>query len=151
MDKTLDQIAVGIVNILLVEDNAGDVILMVQALKQTATPYRLDVVNDGEEAMKYLRKQGKYGNDPRPNLILLDWRLPTKGGRECLAEIKGDKELRTIPVIVLSVSTERQDIVDSYNLGANCFITKPFGWANFVNTVKAAEHFWLEVATLPKT
>jgi CheY-like chemotaxis protein len=109
----------------------------------------LHVVGDGMEAMAFLRRQGKYGSAPRPGLILLDLNLPRKNGREVLAEVKADKELRRIPVVILTTSKEEEDILKSYNLHANCYITKPIGLTQFIKVVQSIEDFWLTVVKLP--
>jgi len=137
------------IEILLVEDNPGDVRLTKEALREGKILNNLNVVADGVEALAFLRRTGDYAGVPRPELILLDLNLPKKDGREVLAEIKNDKNLRTIPVVVLTSSSAEQDIVKSYNLHANCYITKPVDLDQFITVVKSIEHFWLAVVKLP--
>jgi CheY-like chemotaxis protein len=134
---------------LLVEDNPGDVRLTQEAMKETKVHNTMHVVSDGEEALAFLRKEGKYPKAPRPDLIILDLNLPKKGGREVLAEIKADESLRTIPVVVLTISKAEEDILKSYKLNANCYIAKPIDLDQFVKVVKAIEDFWLSVVKLP--
>lgn len=137
------------VEILLVEDNPGDARLAQEALKEDKIKNALHSVADGVEAMAFLRQEGKYTGAPRPDLILLDLNLPKKDGREVLAEIKSDENLKRIPVVVLTVSQAETDILKSYNLNANCFITKPVSLEEFIKVVQAIEHFWFTVVTLP--
>jgi two-component system response regulator len=137
------------IEILLVEDNPGDVRLTREALKDGKIVNNLHVAEDGVDALAFLRREGKYHNAVRPELILLDLNLPKKDGREVLAEIKADKELKRIPVVVLTSSAAEQDIVKSYNLHANCYVTKPVDLDQFINVVKSIEHFWLTVVKLP--
>lgn len=137
------------IDILLVEDNPGDVRLTQEALKEARVRNDLHVVNDGVEAMAFLRKQGVYKNVPRPDMILLDLNLPKKSGHEVLTEIKSDDNLKRIPVVVLTVSKDEEDIVKSYNLYANCFITKPVDLDQFLTVVKSIEDFWLTIVKLP--
>jgi chemotaxis family two-component system response regulator Rcp1 len=137
------------IEILLVEDNPGDVRLTKEALKEGKVMNVLNTVGDGEEALAYLHRQGAYAQAARPDLILLDLNLPRKSGREVLAEIKEDPELKRIPVVILTVSEAEQDIVKSYNLHANCYITKPVNLEQFVEVVKSIEDFWLTVVMLP--
>jgi chemotaxis family two-component system response regulator Rcp1 len=138
-----------IVEILLVEDNPGDVRLTWEALKTCKIPSNLRTVGDGLEAMAYLRNEGEYRDAPEPDLILLDLNLPRKDGREVLAEIKQDPELRRIPVIVMTTSAAEPDVLKSYELHANCYVTKPPDFAQLVAVVAAIEEFWLTVAKLP--
>ncbi len=137
------------VEILLVEDNPGDVRLTREALREGSFRNNLNVVSDGVEALIFLRHEGIYANSPEPDLILLDLNLPRKGGHEVLAEIKADQALCHIPVVVLSTSSDEADIIDSYALHANCYITKPVGFEQFVDVVKAIEAFWLTIVKLP--
>ena len=137
------------VEILLVEDNPGDVRLTREALKEGKIHVHLSVASDGEQALAFLRRQGPHAAAPRPDLILLDLNLPRKGGREVLAEIKADAPLRRIPVVVLTSSQAEQDILASYDLNANCYITKPVDLDQFLGVVKSIEHFWLQVVKLP--
>lgn len=137
------------IEILLVEDNPGDVRLTREALKDGKIVNNLHVAEDGVDALAFLRREGKYHNAVRPELILLDLNLPKKDGREVLAEIKADKDLMRIPVVILTSSAAEQDIVRSYNLHANCYVTKPVDLDQFINVVKSIEHFWLTVVKLP--
>lgn len=137
------------IDILLVEDNPGDVRLAREALKESKVRNNIFVVEDGVEAMKFLRRQGKYEDKPRPDLILLDLNLPRKSGREVLAEVKSDDNLKRIPVCVLTVSRDEQDIIRAYNLHANCYITKPLDFEQFMNITKSIEEFWLTIVKLP--
>lgn len=137
------------IEILLVEDNPGDVLLTREALKDGKITNKLNVVEDGVEAMSYLRKEGKYESANRPDLILLDLNLPRKDGREVLAEIKNDESLRLIPVVVLTTSEAEKDIVKSYKLNANCYVTKPVELDEFIHVVKSIEDFWLTIVKLP--
>jgi len=137
------------IEILLVEDNPGDVRLTEEALKECKVVNRLNVVPDGVEALAYLRKEGEYASAETPDLMLLDLNLPKKDGREVLAEVKEDPELRMIPVVVLTTSRDEQDILKSYDLHANCYITKPVDFEQFISVVRAIEDFWLSVVKLP--
>ena len=137
------------IEILLVEDNLGDVRLAIEAFKEGKVSNRLSVVEDGVEAMAFLRKEGKYADAPRPDLILLDLNLPRKDGRELLAEIKVDKDLKRIPVVILTISTAEEDILKTYNLNGNCYINKPVDLEKFFAVVKSIETFWLTIVTLP--
>ncbi len=140
---------VRVIDILLVEDNPGDVRLAQEALKESKVRNRLFVVADGVEAMAFLRQQGIYADKPRPDLILLDLNLPRKSGREVLAEIKNDENLKRIPVVILTVSKAEEDIVKCYNYHANCYITKPLDFNQFMEVTKAIEEFWLTIVKLP--
>ena len=137
------------VEILLVEDNPGDVRLTIEALKEGKVRNNLHVARDGMEALEFLRRQGKHKDAVKPDLILLDLNLPRRDGREVLAEIKNDPELKTIPVVVLTTSSAEADILKSYKLHANCYITKPVDLEQFVNVVKSIDDFWLTVVRLP--
>ena len=137
------------VEILLVEDNLGDVRLTRETLKDSKLLNHISVVNDGEEAMALLRREGKYAGATRPDLILLDLNLPKKDGREVLREIKTDEQLRRIPVVVLTTSSAEQDILKTYDLHANCYITKPVNLDQFTSVVKAIEEFWFTIVRLP--
>ncbi len=139
------------VEILLVEDSPGDIRLTQEAFKEGKLLNSLHVVNDGVEALAFLRRQGKYAQAPRPELILLDLNLPKKDGREVLAEMKADEDLRRIPVVVLTISEAEEDILKSYNLYANCFITKPVEFMKFMDVVRAIEDFWFSIVRLPPT
>lgn len=138
------------VQILLVEDNPGDVRLTIEALKEAKVLNQLIVVKDGIEALSLLRRQGPYAHAARPDLILLDLNLPKKDGREVLAEIKADDNLKRIPVVILTTSQDEQDVLKSYNLYANCYITKPVDLDQFITVVKSIEDFWLGIVVLPK-
>lgn len=138
------------VQILLVEDNPGDVRLTIEALKEAKVLNQLTVVKDGIEALSLLRRQGQYARVARPDLILLDLNLPKKDGREVLAEIKTDDNLKHIPVVILTTSQDEQDVLKSYNLYANCYITKPVDLDQFITVVKSIEDFWLGIVVLPK-
>lgn len=138
-----------LVKILMVEDNPGDVRLTLEALKTSALRNDLRVVEDGEAALAYLRREGKYSGAPRPDLILLDLNLPRKNGREVLAEVKADERLRSIPVVILTTSKDEEDMLKTYNLHANCYISKPADLNQFSTVVKAIESFWFTVVTLP--
>ena len=137
------------IEILLVEDNPGDVRLTVEALKDAKVINHLSVAKDGVQALALLRRQGSYALAPRPDLILLDLNLPLKDGREVLAEIKTDDELKRIPVVILTTSKSEEDILKTYNLHANCYITKPVDLEQFVTVVKSIEDFWFTVVKLP--
>lgn len=137
------------VEILLVEDNAGDVRLTKEALKEAKVINHLTVLKDGVEALAFLRREGQYANAPRPHLILLDLNLPKKDGREVLAEIKDDEKLKRIPVVVLTTSQNEQDVLKTYNLHANCYVTKPVDLEQFITVVKSIEDFWLGIVVLP--
>jgi CheY-like chemotaxis protein len=140
----------GCVEVLLVEDNPGDVRLTREALKEGKLLNNVAVVGDGVEALSYLRRQGKYAGAVSPDLILLDLNLPKKDGREVLAEIKADPELRRIPVVVLTTSSAEEDILRTYDLHANCYITKPVDLEQFMRVVKSIEDFWVTVVRLPR-
>ena len=137
------------IEILLVEDNPGDVRLTREALKSGKVWSNLHVVEDGEAALTFLRQQGSYTYAPRPDLILLDLNLPKKDGREVLSIIKADENLKRIPVVVLTTSQAEEDILKSYNLNANCYITKPVDFDQFINVVRVVEEFWLTIVKLP--
>lgn len=135
--------------ILLVEDNPGDIRLMVEALKENTVLNKLSVVNDGSEALAFMHRKGKYAYAPRPDIILLDLNLPKKDGKEVLAEIKNDPDLKMIPVVVLTASSAEQDIFESYNLNANCYVTKPIDFGQFRETMKCMMNFWFTIVKLP--
>ncbi len=137
------------VEILLVEDNPGDVRLTVEALKESKLLNNLNVVEDGIDAMEYLKKDGKYKNYPRPDLILLDLNLPKKDGREVLAEIKKDDKIKNIPVVILTTSQADEDIIKTYNLHANCYVNKPVDMEQFLKVVKSIGDFWFTIVRLP--
>ena len=138
------------VQILLVEDNPGDIRLTIEALKEAKVLNRLTVVKDGIEALSLLRRQGPHAQAAPPDLILLDLNLPRKDGREVLAEIKADDNLKRIPVVILTTSQDEQDMFKTYNLHANCYITKPVDLEQFIAVVKSIEDFWLGIVVLPK-
>ncbi len=138
------------IQVLLVEDSPGDVRLTREAFQEANRSIRLHIAADGVEAMEFLRFQGRHANAPRPDLILLDLNLPRMDGREVLAEIKGDTGLRTIPTIILTTSDAEVDIVQSYQLQANCYLTKPVQLDAFESLVKSINEFWLTTATLPQ-
>lgn len=140
---------VDVVEILLVEDNPGDQRLTKEALKEGKIKNNLSIVCDGELAIEYLRKEGKFSDATRPDLILLDLNLPKKDGREVLSVIKSDNNLKRIPVVVLTTSSADQDVIDSYNLNVNCYITKPVDFDQFTNIVKQIGQFWFEIVKLP--
>lgn len=137
------------IQVLLVEDNPGDIRLTKEALKEGRVINSLSVVRDGVEAMDFLQRRGAYENAIRPDLILLDLNLPRKSGREVLEEIKSDPDLRRIPVMVLTTSNAEQDLTQAYNLHANCYITKPVDLDQFMAVVRSIEHFWFHIVTLP--
>jgi CheY-like chemotaxis protein len=139
------------VEILLIEDSAGDVRLTRETLKEGKVHTHLSVVSDGEEALDFLHRRGKHADAVRPDLILLDLNLPRKSGREVLADIKADEQLRRIPVVVLTSSQSEQDILASYDLSANCYISKPVDLDQFIRVVKSIEDFWLTVVKLPRS
>ncbi len=137
------------IDILLVEDSPADVRLTQEALKEAKVLNELHVVHDGMEALTFLRKQGKYASAPDPDLILLDLNLPRKDGREVLAEIKEDDGLKRIPVVVITTSGAEEDVVRSYSLHANAYVTKPVDLKQFLEVIRSIERFWLAVVTLP--
>ena len=138
------------IEVLLVEDNPADVRLTRLALQGGAIEKHLSIAADGESALAFLRHQGPYADSPRPDLILLDLNLPGKSGHEVLAEIKQDKDLRTIPTVVLTTSDREHDIKLSYELAANCYVTKPIGLNPFLQAVRRIEDFWIRTASLPR-
>ncbi|HSZ18735.1 MAG TPA: response regulator [Candidatus Acidoferrum sp.] len=137
------------VDILLVEDNAGDVRLTQEVLKGSKVRNNLMVATNGKEALNCLRRQGKYSSSPRPDLILLDLNLPVMDGREVLQQIKEDSDLKRIPVVILTTSKAEEDILKTYNLHANCYVTKPVDLDQFVKVVRSLEDFWLAIVKLP--
>jgi two-component system, chemotaxis family, response regulator Rcp1 len=138
------------IEVLLVEDSPGDVRLTQEAIKDAKVQVKLHVVGDGAEAMVFLAREGKYANVPRPDLILLDLNLPKKDGREVLEEIEESRTLKSIPVVILTTSSSEADILRSYMLHANCYITKPVGLDGFLTVVKSIDNFWLSVVNLPR-
>ncbi len=138
-----------VLDVLLVEDDAADVLIAREALRAGKLSSNLNVVSDGVEAMSYLRRQGAHSTAHRPDLILLDLNLPRKDGREVLAEIKADPSLKRIPVVVLTTSEDERDVLRSYELHANCYIPKPVELGRFIDIVRSIEDFWLTIVTLP--
>ena len=137
------------INILLIEDNPGDVRLTQEAFKEGKVSTNLDIVMDGVEAIKFLRKQEKYANCATPDLILLDLNLPKRDGREVLKEVKADEMLKRIPIVILTTSNAEQDIIKSYNLHVNCYINKPVDYDKFFDIIQKIQDFWLKTAILP--
>ncbi len=137
------------IEILLVEDNSGDIRLIKEAFKETKIPNKLHVVGDGLEAISFLRNEGKYMDEQQPDLIILDLNLPKKDGYEVLTTIKQDKSLKKIPVLILSVSAAEEDIKKSYECHANCFIKKPVDMDQFIDIIKSIGNFWFEIVKLP--
>jgi chemotaxis family two-component system response regulator Rcp1 len=138
------------IEILLIEDNPGDVRLTKEVLMEGKVRNHLKVVGDGVQAMAFLRRENNYAEAPRPDLILLDLNLPKKDGREVLQEIKADDQLKRIPVVVLTTSEADEDILRSYDLSANCYITKPVDLDQFIRVIRSIETFWLTIVSLPK-
>lgn len=141
---------VHLMQILLVEDSAADVRLTQEALKDAKILNELHVARDGVEAMDFLQQRGDHATAPRPDIVILDLNLPRKDGKEVLAEMKGDPDLRSIPVAVLTTSDAEIDVLESYDLGANCFLTKPVDLDQFLKVVRAVEEFWLGMVRLPE-
>ena len=137
------------INILLVEDSPTDVLMTKAAFEDAKLLHHLYVVEDGQEALAILRREGLYANMPRPTLILLDWNLPKQNGHEVLAAVKADDQLKIIPVVVLTTSKADEDILKAYGIHANCYITKPIDFGGFTEVIRAVEHFWFEVVALP--
>lgn len=137
------------IEVLLVDDNESDVRLTIEALKESKVSNRLHVAEDGEDAMEFLRKTGRHKDAVRPDLILLDINMPRKNGMEVLVDLKNDEDLKTIPVVMLTTSQAEQDVLKSYKLHANCYITKPVDLEQFMTVVQAVDHFWFSVVTLP--
>ncbi|MDE2292730.1 MAG: response regulator [Elusimicrobia bacterium] len=137
------------VQVLLVEDDPGDVRLTEEALKKSKLLVMITVVEDGEKALQYLRQEGPYKNVVRPDLVLLDLNLPRVDGRQVLEQAKGDPKLRAIPIVVLTTSSADADILKAYGLGGNCYITKPVGFEEFRRIVRSIEEFWFEIVKLP--
>jgi chemotaxis family two-component system response regulator Rcp1 len=138
------------IEILLVEDNPGDARLTREALRDAKVRNNLHVAPDGVEALAFLRRQGKHATAPKPDLILLDLNLPKKDGREVLEEVKGDEQLRHIPIVILTTSQAERDIAESYRLRANAYVTKPVDLEQFLKVVQSIEHFWLEIVKLSR-
>lgn len=139
-----------VIDVLLVEDDPGDVLMTREAFAQHKIRNELHVTNDGEQALRFLRQEGEYEHAPRPGLILLDLNLPRRDGRQVLAEIKADAELRMIPVVVLSTSEADEDIMRSYSLHANAYVTKPVDFDRFVDVIRRIDSFWVTVVKLPR-
>ena len=137
------------VEILLVEDNPGDVRLTQEALKEGKVYSNLHWARDGVEALEFLKQVGKFADAPRPDIILLDLKLPKKDGRQVLEEIKRDSSLRAIPVVILTTSKAEEDVLRSYDLHANCYVTKPVDLDKFMQVIRSIDHFWLKVVMLP--
>jgi len=137
------------IEILLIEDNAGDARLAKEALRDAKVKNNLTWVPDGVDALAYLRREGKYEKVPRPDLILLDLNLPRKDGREVLSEIKADEKFKCIPVVILTTSSAEEDVLKAYHLNANCYISKPVDLDQFIKVVKTIEDFWLTIVKLP--
>jgi chemotaxis family two-component system response regulator Rcp1 len=138
-----------VIDILMVEDSEGDARLAREAMRESKIKNTLHHAHNGDEALAFLRHEGRYADSMRPDLILLDLNLPGKSGQEVLAEIKTDPDLRRIPVVILTVSSDEADVLRSYNLHANCFITKPLDLTQFMTVVKSIEDFWLTIVRLP--
>lgn len=138
------------IEILLIEDNMGDIDLVTEALRDSKVKNKLNVVKDGVEAMKYMHQEGKYKNSKRPDLIFLDINMPKKNGMEVLKDLKSDKNFLQIPVVVMTTSEDESDIAQSYGLHANSYVTKPVDFEKFTNVVKSIEHFWFSIVELPK-
>lgn len=137
------------IEILLVEDSPTDVLIAREALTEAKLYNTIHVAEDGVEAMDFIYRRGKFTSAPRPDLILLDLNLPRKSGREVLAEIKADRYLKNIPVVVLTTSSDEEDILKSYDLHANCYVIKPVEFPNFVRAVQSIQQFWFSIVTLP--
>ena len=137
------------IEILLIEDNPGDARLTIEALKEAKVRNRLNHLSDGIEGLAFLRRQGKFAHAQRPDLILLDLNLPRKDGREVLAEIKADSQLKRIPVVILTTSQAEEDILRAYNLNANCYVSKPVDLDQFIKVVRSINDFWLTIVKLP--
>ncbi len=135
--------------ILLIEDNPGDILLTLEAFKECGQKHNISSVKDGVEALKYLQKENTYSNSVTPDIILLDLNLPKKDGRQVLEEIKKDEKLKKIPVIILSTSKNENDIIKSYELNANCYIAKPVELEHFINIISEIEKFWFNTVKLP--
>ena len=148
--EDLDTTRIKPIEILLAEDNPGDARLTVEGFRDAKVKNKLTVVEDGKDALAYLRHEGPYANVSLPDLILLDLNMPKKDGREVLAEIKADEELRRIPVLVFTISSADKDILEAYNLQASAFITKPIDLDEFITVVKSLEEFWLTIVKLPR-
>ena len=137
------------IEILLIEDSPADILLTREAFEESRILNTLHVAEDGVQAMDFLHRRGVYASVPRPDLILLDLNLPRKNGREVLAEIKADSELKKIPIVVLTTSSAEEDILKAYDLNANCYVVKPVGFDNFMEAMQSIRHFWFSIVTLP--
>jgi chemotaxis family two-component system response regulator Rcp1 len=137
------------IEILLIEDSPADILLTREAFEESRILNTLHVAEDGVQAMDFLRKRGAHASAPRPDLILLDLNLPRKNGREVLAEIKADPDLKKIPIVVLTTSSAEEDVLKAYDLTANCYVVKPVGFDNFMQAMQSIRHFWFSVVTLP--
>ena len=137
------------IEILLVEDNPGDVRLTVEALREGRILNNMNVVNDGVDAMEYLRHEGRHRDAVRPDLVLLDLNLPKRDGREVLADMKADASLKYIPVVILTTSQAEEDVLKAYGLHANCYVTKPVDFDSFISVIRSIREFWFTVVTLP--
>lgn len=138
-----------VVNILLVEDNPADARLIEEVFKDTNVNNRIHVAKDGVEAMDFLNKENEYSDAPKPDIILLDLNLPRKDGREVLREVKSDEDLKSIPIVILTTSSAKEDVIKTYRNHANCYITKPVDFDQFLKVINAIEDFWLKVVRLP--
>lgn len=137
------------IEILLIEDNPGDVRLTLEAMREAKVKNKIRVVEDGVEAMEFLRRQGRFSDAPRPDLILLDLNLPRKDGREVLAELKADPDLKRIPVVILTTSRAEEDVLKAYDLHANCYVTKPVDLGQFMKVIALIDEFWINVVSFP--
>jgi CheY-like chemotaxis protein len=138
------------IEILLVEDNPGDARLALESLKESKVRNTLHWVRNGVEAMAFMRRQGRYTNEQRPDLVLLDLNMPKMDGRKVLAEVKSDSDLKRIPIVILTISKAEEDILKAYDLHANCFITKPLDLDQFFKVIRSIEEFWLTIVRLPR-
>ena len=145
----MKNLKIKLIDILVVEDNTGDARLIKEILNDNKLFSTLHIVRDGVETLEFLRNKGKYKSVPKPDLIILDLNLPKMDGREVLAEIKNDDELKHIPIVIMTISQAEEDILKSYNLHANCYITKPIDLNQFVKVVKSIENFWFSIVKLP--
>jgi CheY-like chemotaxis protein len=146
----MNDLTVRPIEVLLVEDDPGDVVLTKEAFEDNKVSNKLSIVSDGEEAMRFLRREGDYADAPRPDLVLLDLNLPRMDGRQVLEEIKADETLRTIPVVVLTTSEAEEDIIRSYRLHANAYVTKPVDFDQFIKVVRQIDDFFVSVVKLPR-
>jgi CheY-like chemotaxis protein len=147
----MNDLTVRPIEVLLVEDDPGDVVLTKEAFEDNKVSNNLSIVSDGEEAMRFLRREADYADAPRPDLVLLDLNLPRKDGRQVLEEIKADERLRTIPVVVLTTSEAEEDIIRSYRLHANAYVTKPVDFDQFIKVVRQIDDFFVSVVKLPRS